>query len=369
MPLTPTSRPPTLEIVCDGVPGRLNEDAWLVMQSGHLGERVLLAAIDGATTRLTPPPLHRYLNALPQKLTPAAYAARVVRDALARLIAEGVFTDLRALLLEANADLGRALIERLGGLELERMGFPEEIYDTLSHDPRLVRLALPACVVTLAEYDPATHDLRWAHAGDTALLAVYEDGRVEMPTAAHTVEFDSALSRAALKLRSEYPDLPFRALAEQPEIRKLNLNNGLRHNYVDKLGLPQPGQGVGVLDGLRELRYFVQTGTLSLDRALFAGVLTDGLLWPANADEVFAADQDTATDLMHERRAFMAEQIRERGLAGYLALLRQAERDDADHEYYPRLKTHDDATGVLLRFDTLQPVTPSEEEDVEPEAG
>src|SRR5690606_7026528 len=109
-------QPPALEIVCDGVPGRLNEDAWLVMQSGHLGERVLIAAIDGATTRLTPPLLQRYLNTLPQKLTPAAYAARVVRDSLARLIAEGMITDLRALLLEANADLGRALIERFGEL-------------------------------------------------------------------------------------------------------------------------------------------------------------------------------------------------------------------------------------------------------------
>lgn|GEM_PF-1137673 len=360
MSLNAPHQPPALEIVCDGVPGRLNEDAWLVMQSGHLGERVLIAAIDGATTRLTPPLLQRYLNTLPQKLTPAAYAARVVRDSLARLIAEGTITDLRALLLEANAALGRALIERFGALELERMGFPEEIYNTLSHDPRLVRLALPACVVTLAEYDPVSNDLRWAHAGDTALIVLYEDGRFEIPTAANLVEFDSALSRTALKLRSEHPDLPFRALTEQPEVRKLNLNNGLRHNYVDKHGLPQPGQGVGVLDGLPELRYFVQTGTLSLDRAVFAGVLTDGLLWPPSADEVFAADEDTAAALAQERRAFMAEQIRTRGLAGYLTLLRQAERDDPDHELYPRMKTHDDATGVLLRFDTPQPAAPDE---------
>ncbi len=35
MPLTPPHFfPPALEIVCDGAPGRLNEDAWLVMQSG-----------------------------------------------------------------------------------------------------------------------------------------------------------------------------------------------------------------------------------------------------------------------------------------------------------------------------------------------
>jgi hypothetical protein len=35
VPLTPPHFfPPALEIVCDGAPGRLNEDAWLVMQSG-----------------------------------------------------------------------------------------------------------------------------------------------------------------------------------------------------------------------------------------------------------------------------------------------------------------------------------------------
>src|SRR5690606_25945852 len=167
--------------------------------------------------------------------------------------------------------------------------------------------------------------------------------------------------------RSEHPDTPFRALAEHPEVRKLNLNNGLRHNYVDKHGLPQPGQGVGVLDGLPELRYFVQTGTLSLDRVRFAGVVTDGLLWPPSADEVFAPDEETAAALAQERHAFMAEQIRGRGLAGYLALLRQAERDVADLERYPRLKTHDDATGVLLRFDTPRPAAP--DEDDQPEEG
>ena len=110
MSLIASHHPPAVEIVCEGVPGRLNEDAWLMMQYGHLGERMLIAAIDGATTRLTPPLLQRYLNTLPQKLTPAAYAARVVRDSLARLIAEGTITDPRALLLEANGALGRALI-------------------------------------------------------------------------------------------------------------------------------------------------------------------------------------------------------------------------------------------------------------------
>jgi len=369
VPLSTVTPHPSLEIVCDGAPGRLNEDAWLVMQSGHLGERILFAAIDGATTRLTPPPLQRYLNALPQKLTPAAYAARVVRDALTRLIADGVVTDTRALLLEANAVLGRTLTERFGALTLERMGFPDEVYATLSHDPRLVRLALPACVATLAEYDPASNSLRWAHAGDTALFVLYEDGRVEMPTAAHTADFDGALARAALRLREQHPGQPFRALVEHPEVRKLNLNNGLRHNYVDKHGLPQPGQGVGVLDGLSELRYFVQTGTLSLDRALFVCVLTDGLLWPASADEVFASDADIATALMHERRAFMADQILAHGLAGYLARLRQAEREDADHEQYPRIKTHDDATGILLRLNRAPEAGPEsgEREPAEPD--
>jgi hypothetical protein len=220
----------------------------------------------------------------------------------------------------------------------------------MAHDPRLVRLALPASVITLADYDLATRELHYAHVGDTLLLVADRDGSVHVPTGPTVFAVDNAMKRAAIKLRDFDPDLTYREIVKRPEIRKLNLNNALHHNYVDEHGLPQPNQGTGVINGLPELRYFVQTGHLSMDQAAFACVMTDGLEWPASADEIFIDSTEEAAQLLKQRRVFMAEQITERGLQGYLRLLRETLTEDADHEAYPRMKTHDDATGVLLRF-------------------
>jgi len=145
--------------------------------------------------------------------------------------------------------------------------------------------------------------------------------------------------------------MPFRELVKQTEIRRKNLHAALYHNYVDEYGLPQPKHGIGVLDGLPELRYFLQSGTIELAGAAFACVMTDGLAWPASAGEVFTDDAEEAASLRRDRFAHMVEVIAERGLQGYLKLLRETEAADMEHERYPRMKTHDDATGVLLRFD------------------
>lgn len=332
---------PALEVISHAPADRLNEDAWLALGAGPLGETILAAAIDGATTRLTPPALQDYLDHQPQPLTPAAFAARLVRDSLARQIGAGCPPDLRTLLLEANDDLGRALIELFGALTLDALRLP--------NDARLVRLGLPAAVMTLIEVDPRAATLRFAHAGDTALLIAYADGRYLVPTR-QGAAFDGDLLRLVQRLRADAPAQPFRQAARHLEVQRKNLFNALTHNYVDEHGLPQPSRGIGVLDGLPELRYFVQTGEVSLEGALFVCVMTDGLLWPASAEEVFATDSARASELRRERFAFMAEQIARKGLSGYLADLRAAEAADPDHERYPRLKTHDDATGVLLRF-------------------
>ncbi len=341
---------PALEVISHAPADRLNEDAWLALGAGPLGETILAAAIDGATTRLTPPALQDYLDRQPQPLTPAAFAARFVRDSLARQIGAGCPPDLRTLLLEANDDLGRALIELFGALTLDALHLPDHLTDRLSRDPRLVRLGLPAAVMTLIEVDPRALTLRFAHAGDTALLVAYTDGRYVMPVRQRTA-FDGDLLRLVQRLRAETPGLSFRQAACHLEVQRKNLFNALAHNYVDEHGLPQPSRGIGVLDGLPELRYFVQTGEVSLEGALFVCVMTDGLLWPASAEEVFATDPAHADALRRERFAFMAGQIAGHGLRGYLAQLRAAEAADPDHERYPRLKTHDDATGVLLRFE------------------
>ena len=340
---------PTLEVVSDAAPNRPNEDTWLAMQTGNLEETLYCAAIDGVTARLTPPKLQQHLQALPTRPSPAAYAARLVRKTLARQIAEGSASSPRALLLEANAELGRALHELFGELTLEALELPPETYAELRHDPRLIRLALPACVATLIAYNPADQTLCYAHAGDTALMVVYRDGHVEFPTAA-ALDFDRPLKHTAQAERAAHPDMTYRELTQQPAVQRYNLRAALRHNYVDEHGLPQPAKGIGVLDGLPELRYFVNMGTLSLAQVAWVCVMSDGLEWPAGAQESFTEDAARANALRAERWAFMAQEIGASGLAGYLRTLREAEAADPDFERYPRMKLHDDATGVLLRF-------------------
>ncbi len=350
MPRIQTAHPtPMVEIVCDPAPHRPNEDAWLALHVGSGDGTLYCAAIDGVTARLTPPKLQRYLKTLPGAPSSAAYAAQLVRDSLARHIAQGALSSPRALLVEANAELGRAVEALFGALTPEALELPEESAAMLRRDPRLVRAALPACVATLIAYDPTNHTLCYAHAGDTALMVVYRDGHVEFPTAA-TLGLDRALQRTAQAARAAHPHLSYRELTQQPRVQHHNLRAALHHNYVDEHGLPQPTQGIGVLDGLSELRYFISTGKLSLTQVAWVCVMSDGLLWPANAQEVFTEDEARANALRAERWAFMAREITTVGLGGYLHSLREAEAADPDFERYPRMKLHDDATGVLLRF-------------------
>ena len=342
---------PAVEVVCRSTPQRLNEDTWIAAQTGPLDDRIVIAAIDGATTRMTAPALQQYLDTLPVRLTPAALSARVARDAMLHQIATAMPPDLRTLMLEANSELGRLLISIFGDLSLDGMQFPPEVYNTLAHDPRLVRLGLPASAATVAEYDPAAHTLRYAHVSDTLLLVAYRDGRVEVPTYEEkTAEPDTGIKQMAQQLRAEHPDKTFEELLHMPEVMRVNLHNALYHNFVDEHGLPQPSRGAGVLNGQPELRYFVQTGQVDLDNAMCACVMTDGLEWPPDADEIFTEDAVEAAGLREDRIAYMASLILEHGLAGYLERLWQAKTDDPDHERYPRMKTHDDATGVMLRF-------------------
>lgn len=342
--------PPALECVYHTTPDRVNEDAFVAMHTGPLAERLMIAAIDGATTRLSPPPLQAYLDTLPGSLTPAAFSARMVRDSIAQQVATEMPPELRTLLLNANAALRRALIEILGALTLEAMQFPPEIHDRLQEDPRLVRLGLPASVATLAEYDPAAHELRWVHCGDTLLLVAYQDGRVEVPTMSPIDDPDRTIKRMVLAMRESEPGKSLRELTQSKEVRRNNLLSGLRHNYVDEHGLPQPSQGIGVLNGMPELRYFLTTGIIDLRGVAFVCVMTDGLEWPASAEEVFAEAAGQIKTMRAERHAYMARAMARQGLCGYLQLLREAEADDADHDQFPRMKTHDDATGILLRF-------------------
>lgn len=333
-----------LEIVCEGVPDRLNEDTFIAYQRDDGQPRYVLAAIDGATSVASYAPLTDYLQRERNAITPAALAASVARDAiLSQLGARTSNDDVspRDLLLHANEtlrDLLKAVAPGIYDAEDIRTSQPDQAH--LLDDPRKVRLFLPAAVITLVTIDTDLNLLRFAHAGDTGLLIGYADGKADLVTQGldAPMNYESALALATQSV--VHQGLSMLNAVNDPVIRALDRDHRIYHNYVDRDGNTVQEQGIGVIDGLPELSDYIQSGMTMLDRAAAVIVFSDGFLWPMPLHE-------TPRD-RQKRLQEMWGRIRQEGLRSYLRALRAEERADADRERYPRFKLHDDATAVAL---------------------
>lgn len=337
-----------LEAISQAAPDqahRHNEDAFIAYQRDDGQPRYILAAIDGATSLLNFAPLKYYLDSYRNSITPAGLAATITRDAiLAQLgnLSPNDDLDPRHLLLEANHALRWVLDEVAAGIynadEILAL-HPDDA--NILNDPRKIRLYLPAAVISLATIDTEVGFLRFAHAGDTALMIAYEDGRVEVPTGdeRHQVSYESALAMASQALSDQHRTML--DAINDPLIRALDRDHRIYHNFVDEYGQTSPERGIGVVDGLPELADYIKTGMLVLEGVEAVMLMSDGFLWPAPLHE-----SQTARQARYTR---MWAQIRQFGLPNYLAALRAEERADASREKYPRFKLHDDATVVSIR--------------------
>jgi len=320
-----------------------NKDAWLVLENISPPGYVIAAVIDGAGARLKIPKLEAALQEHYHSITAAAFAAAQVRTSLISQLNARPGMSLQSALLGANKALRESLIEIIGDFSAKNI---LALADGLSEneDPRRIRLALPACVVTLARLDYTHHQLDYAHAGDTSLLEIRHDGDVIRHTTDQMGPYDEAVLHQAAHLR-QIKGLPHIADAVAlPEVRRLNIENGLRHNYVDTQGHTHPGDGCGVLDGLPELADYIETGTLPADPAQTAGfcLLSDGL-------ELLAPLNETAQQ-QDDRLQQMGALIKSRGLSGLFEALQQMITADSHFDQYPRMKMQDDATGVYLQI-------------------
>lgn len=324
-------------------PNRVNEDAWLILDSAEAPGYVIAAVIDGAGTRLTIPVFREKLVQGYHSLSAAAFAAGQVRTSLISQFNNQPNLSLRTALLTANDALRKAISNIIGDFSPEHI---LALADSLSEneDPRRIRLALPACVVTLVRLDYTNRQLEYAHVGDTSLLEIRHDGQVIRHTTDQMGPYDEAVLHQAAQLRQE-KDLPHIADAVAlPEVRRLNIENGLRHNYADTQGHTHPGDGCGVLNGLPELADYIETGTLPVDPAQTAGfcLLSDGL-------ELLAPLNETAQQ-QDDRLRQMGALIKSRGLSGLFDALQQMITADSHFDQYPRMKMQDDATGVYLQI-------------------
>jgi len=323
-------------------PDRVNEDTWLVLESLEPPDYVIAAVIDGAGARLTLPPLEEMLKERYRGLTAAAFAAGTARTSLSTQFAAHPDRSLSDALLSANQDLRRAVADALGGfsleLILEKAGLPPD------DDPRQARLALPACVITLMRLNYSRQELEYAHAGDTSLLEIRRNGAVICHTSDQIGPYVQQTLRLAASLRRT-KNLPHIVDAVNlPEVRQMDIETGLRHNYVDAQGHTQTGEGSGVINGLPELADYIECGTLAIDPDQTEGfcLLTDGL-------ELLAPIEETATET-EERLRQTGALLRTHGLRGLYEAVREMAELDPHHDQYPRIKTYDDATGVFLRL-------------------
>jgi len=321
------------------VPNRVNEDAWLVLETWEPSGFVIAAAIDGAGERLPLPPLKA---ALERRLTPAAFAASCVRSSLMSQFSTQPHLPLRTALLAANEALRRAVADTIGSISprhiLALAGMPP------GSDPRRVRLALPACVVTLVRLDYTNQQLEYAHAGDTSLLEIRCNGHVVPHTPDQMGPYDEAALRLAAHLRQARNLSHISDAVGLPEVREMNVENGLRHNYVDAQGHTHPGEGCGVLNGLPELKDYLACGKLTIDPKQTEGIclLTDGLELLAPLDET-----DAEADVRLQR---MGSLLKTQGIRGLFDATQHMAEKDVYYNQYPRMKAQDDATGVFLRL-------------------
>ena len=324
------------------IPNRGNEDSWLTLEINQPPGTIIAAVIDGAGARLSLPPLQRALVQYHQGISAAAFASQTVQSSLLKQLVDQPDLALDVALLKANETLQTKVAGYIGSFS------PEHILNLAGQpatsDPRRIRLALPACVVTLIRLNKTTGQLEFAHAGDTSLLEIKRSGEVIRHTVDQMGAYDAEAFKLAVDLQKTC-NLPHLADAiKLPDVQQLNNENGLRHNYVDENGQTQPGHGCGVIDGLPELVNYIETGTLQVDLQQTEGfcLLSDGMELLAPLDESSAQTE--------ARLQKTGQILKASGVSGLFKAIQQMALSDPHFNQYPRMKFMDDATGVYLRF-------------------
>ncbi len=329
-----------LSTICEAapIPGSVNEDACSIWSDG---EKITVLVVDGVKQRITGTKLQQLITAYDDCATGASYVAHLTRSITAIQALDDKPLPLQELLLQANTALRSQLEYIYGELTANAWLKAEPQLSFFNEDPRLIRVALPAGVATIARVDLVTRRLEFAHAGDTALFLFYQDGRIVQKTDDQMIKHDMQVFELARTIQSE-KGIPFSQALKDERVKEMNLYNGIYHNYVDHNRQVDTKVGIGVIDGLPQLAAYIQQGTVDLNDVTSVLICSDGLIWPAGWNE--------SNDERIVRLQRMRKQIEQLNLSGYLAELRNAEQADTTCDLYPRFKKHDDATGIYLEL-------------------
>jgi hypothetical protein len=300
--------------------------------------RIFLCVIDGASTREKDTSLQQHVNADGPETSLAQIASRICKTALFQSLAGAPLDSLSGHLLNANQKIKDFVEGVYGEISAEAVLKRDPHLHYLREDPRLVRLVLPVCMCTLAKIDLAEGRLSFAHTGDTALFTKSGE-MLKRQTIDSLAKYDSLALDHGKKIQNDMGIKDFSEVSHLDEVREINKQNGLFHNYVDENQNTDLNKGVGVLDGLPELAGYIQEGSIALSDIISVLVCSDGFLRILNAEE----------ELPEVSNVF--RHIGEQGIHAYLAHLRARESLDSNRNELPRFKTHDDATGIFVEFE------------------
>jgi len=341
-----------------GSQGR-HQDGWIVT---GLGAGLLLAVVDGAGVRVPlagdePQDSRELVDRVVQSFRSGAPSAAPLpglwlesaNDAIRDwLLGYPTYREMWPLLEARPRPLANALSELS---EVTRARITDALAGALggldSLDTRHLRLLLPACVISAAFLDAASGRLEYAHLGDTVLARVTA-GSVEQVTHDQMARFDGEVIREAVERVRSGLATDMADAAGSFEIQRVNLLNGVRHNFARPDGTLAPDEGCGVINGMRDMGAFVETGSLTLAAHETIVLMSDGMALPlhlagAGESDGAAGRRSRMTDLASRWRLALARSEPAELVAALDAILDA----DADRTVLPRLKDRDDATAVI----------------------
>lgn len=273
----------------------INEDTCVINHDARI-----YAAIDGASG----------LDGVPGYI-----ASQVVQDELHA--SEQKNNTLHERIHAANEKLGEKMIAYYQKT-IAKLTKP-----TIGSIPKKQRSSTGVAAIQLDE-DHSSFD--YVHAADCMLFLLYENGDVRPMTYDLLDYLDQIAIDEIVRLR---------AMEGNDALNMGELREMVNPILLKNRGKLNTNEGYGVIDGSNEAMDHLEWGRVSLKRVKKILLLSDGLLLPAEYNE----------ENVWEKTARIAF---DKGLDGLVEEVELRELGDPDCRSYPRLKTKDDKTGILL---------------------
>ncbi|MGG3622197.1 protein phosphatase 2C domain-containing protein [Bacillus gobiensis] len=178
--------------------------------------------------------------------------------------------------------------------------------------------------------------LEYVQTGDCMLFARYSDGQIRTITHDQVSRFDSKSLKKSLdgkRLGYHDPNELFQYLL--PTIRG---NRNMANTF----------DGYSVLNGDPRLADFMEKGTINLSGVERIYMISDGLFYPS-----------TSIEEKTDWNAIVST-IDQFGISNYANKVIQMEESDPQCDKYPRLKTSDDKTGIVIDLSQKRELAKSE---------